>query len=208
MKKLLLATCLLSSSAFAFEKPMSVEFTAGYIPTQDLQFKAGGGSSTLSNDGYFFRAALTDNKFRAFGSMQEVSGTTCIGNTCLNHEVLETRGGIALTTLDNGQLKLSPRLEYVTLETTALGSSSTNNGLALGVDATLTVSASVDVFGGFSYLKLKDSNGPEFMLGATLKTDLVNFVLEGRHVKLDDSENNVEITSNEIKLGIQKALSF
>ena len=208
MKKLLLATCLLSSSAFAIEPPMSAEFTAGYIPTQDVQFKTGGASLTLGNDGYFFRAALTDNKFRAFGSMQEVSGSTCSGNTCVNHEVLETRGGIALTVLDNGQLKLAPRLEYVTLETTASGSSSTENGIALGADATLTVSPSVDVFGGFSYLKLKDSNGPEFMLGATFKTELVNFVLEGRHVKLDDSEHDLEITSNEIKLGVQKAFSF
>lgn len=212
MKKLLLTICIASSPVFAIETPMNAEFTAGYIPKQDVQLKTGGNALKLGNDGYYFRAALTDNKFRAFGSIQESSGSTCIGANCLNHEVLESRGGVAFTVLDNGQVKLAPRLEYVSLELAASGSSiadsTTSNGFAIGADATISASPYVDVFGGLGYLNLEDSKGSEFTLGATLKTQVVNFVIEGRHVRLDDSESDLETTSNEVKLGIQKAFSF
>lgn len=212
MKKTLLSICLASSPVFAFETPLSAEFTAGYIPKQDMQFKTGGAELKLNNDGYYFRAALTDNKFRAFGSIQESSGSTCVGASCFSHEVLETRGGFAFTALDNGHLKIAPRLEYVTLELTASGSgtvgNSTGNGFALGADASLSASRNLDIFGGLSYLSLEDSKGTEFMLGAAIKTQVVNFVLEGRHVRLDDSESDLETTSNEVKLGLQKSFSF
>ncbi len=207
MKKLLLATCLLSSAAFANESPLSVEFTAGYIPTQDVKLQSGGASITLGNDGYFFRAALNDGKFRAFGSMQQVDGTTC-GTGCVSHEAIETRGGMAFTALDNGQLKLAPRLEYVTLDLTLGNSTTSGNGFAFGADATLLVTPNVDVFGGASYLEIEDYKGSEFKLGATFKTQIVNFMVEGRHLNLDDSVNDTETTSNELKLGVQKAFDF
>lgn len=211
MKKLILATCLLSSAAFAEEIPTSAEFTVGFIPTQDVKLKTGAGSTTLGNDGYYFRAALNSDKFKVFGSMQQVDGSTC-GASCIDHEVTETRGGLAFTVIDNGQIKLTPRIEYVTLELSgsSTGGSllSTGNGVAVGADATLAASSSVDLNGGMSYLKLEDSTGAEFMLGATFKTKMVNFVIEGRHVQLDDSKNDLETTSNELKLGLHKAFSF
>ena len=208
MKKLLLATLLMSSSAFADNSALTAEFTAGYIPMQDVKLKVlGTSSATLENAGYFFRAALNDGKFRAFGSMQQVEGDTC-GGTCISHEVTETRGGLAFTALDNGQLKLVPRVEYVTLEVTVNGDGGDTNGVALGGDATVTLAPNLNIFGGASYVKLDDYKGPELILGATLKTEVVNFVVEGRHVKLKDSANDLEFTSNELKLGLQKSFDF
>ena len=207
MKKLLLASLLLSTSAFADNSALTAEFTAGYIPMQDVTLKALGITAKTENDGYFFRAALNDGKFRAFGSMQETSGTTC-GSGCISYEVTETRGGLAFTALDNGQLKLAPRVEYVTLELTANGDGGDINGVAIGSDATLTLAPNLNIFGGASYIKLDDYKGPELILGATFKTAVVNFVVEGRHVKLKDSANDLEFTSNEIKLGLQKSFDF
>lgn len=207
MKKLLLATLLMSSSAFADNSALTAEFTAGYIPMQDVKINVLGATAKTENDGYFFRAALNDGKFRAFGSMQQVEGTTC-GGGCISHEVTETRGGLAFTAVDNRQLKLVPRLEYVTLELTLNGATGVNNGVALGSDATLTLAPNLNIFGGASYVKLDDYKGPELILGATLKTEVVNFVVEGRHVKLKDSANDLEFTSNELKLGLQKSFDF
>ena len=206
MKKLLLATLLMSSSAFADNSALTAEFTAGYIPMQDVKINVLGATAKTENDGYFFRAALNDGKFRAFGSMQQVEGTTCGG--CISHEVTETRGGLAFTAVDNGQVKLVPRVEYVTLELTLNGATGVNNGVALGSDATLTLAPNLNIFGGASYIKLDDYKGPELILGATLKTAVVNFVMEGRHVKLKDSANDLEFTSNELKLGLQKSFDF
>lgn len=207
MKKLLLATLLMSSSAFADNSALTAEFTAGYIPMQDVKINVLGATAKTENDGYFFRAALNDGKFRAFGSMQQVEGTTC-GGGCISHEVTETRGGLAFTAVDNRQLKLVPRLEYVTLELTLNGATGVNNGVALGSDATLTLAPNLNIFGGASYVKLDDYKGPELIFGATLKTEVVNFVVEGRHVKLKDSANDLEFTSNELKLGLQKSFDF
>ncbi|MES3041146.1 MAG: hypothetical protein V4730_08340 [Pseudomonadota bacterium] len=207
MKKLLLATLLMSSSAFADNSALTAEFTAGYIPMQDVKLKALGVAATLENDGYFFRAALNDGKFRAFGSMQQVEGSTC-GTVCISHELTETRGGLAFTALDNGQLKVVPRVEYVTLERNVDGDVADVNGVAFGSDATLTLAPNLNIFGGASYIKLDDYKGPELILGATLKTEVVNLVVEGRHVKLKDSANDLEFTSNELKLGLQKSFDF
>jgi len=82
------------------------------------------------------------------------------------------------------------------------------NGVAFGSDATLTLAPNLNIFGGASYIKLDDYKGPELILGATLKTEVVNLVVEGRHVKLKDSANDLEFTSNELKLGLQKSFDF
>lgn len=210
MKRLLLTICLVSSPVFAAETPLSAEFTAGFIPIQKAKRTNGGADTNSDLDGYYFRAALTDNKFRVFGSIQETTGSDCDGATCNERERLETRGGFSFIVIETNKFKFAPRAEYIAVAS-AIGSGSSNtkvDGYAIGADTILTATPLISLISGLSYNKNDQNKGLEFRLGASFKTEVVNFLIEGRHLNLEGPDKSFKSKANEVMLGLQKEFSF
>jgi hypothetical protein len=210
MKKLLLTICLVSSPVFAAETPLSAEFTAGFIPIQKAKSTSGGADTKTDLDGYYFRAALTDNKFRVFGSIQETTGSDCVGSTCAERERLETRGGFSFTALETSKFKFAPRAEYIAIAS-VVGNGNLNrddDGYAIGADVILTATPLISLISGLSYTKYDQNKGLDFRLGASFKTEVINFLIEGRHLNLEGPDKSFKSKANEVMLGLQKEFSF
>ena len=211
MKKTFISTLVLSTLAHAENDRPSFEFAAAIIPDQTIEVSTGSFSEKIKSDGYFFKAAIEDQRFRAFGSTQRVEGTNC-SSRCATLQLTENRAGIGYAAPLSQTSELIPRVEYVSLDlrgfSSAANGSSKNDGVAIGSDLRVWLSKNFDLGFGASYIRLKDYTGSEFIVGAKAKTSIVDLFADARFVNLSAKSVDGDIKSNEVRLGASKVFDL